>query len=366
MDDINAFITDNFVIIIVISVIIMMTIIGYIAKKLGFGEKLASNDNSDTSDEKINNQNIETLNENVENDKDNKVVDPLDAIAPNFNTGGLVIGDVNQNPAITNKELGISDDLYAPFGDDEESKKELKIEDLKIEEVSEEDDFEIIEKDTKKDEEDYEEPVEDLSVPLESEDNKSQLEDIKIEDVEVLEPKDENTMPIEENSTNNALDPVAEEISNLVDNTFVINDATDDFEENNEEETKDKNKLKLSKIEQFDIGEDELSNDEPTDFEVETTTTLKLDEIDEQIKSLRLEDSDNSNFDIDMLNDVKPQKKKKSVSVKGIDEIKKDAQNRSKNQNDDVDIVADLPLPSLDEVAQTEQTVEESDDIWSF
>lgn len=364
MDDINAFITDNFVIIIVIGVIIIMTIIGYIAKKLGFGEKLASKADSDASDEKIKDQSIETLNENIENDKDNKTVDPLDAIAPNFNTGGLVIGDVNQNPAITNKELGISDDLYAPFGDDEESKKEINIEDLKIEEVSDNDDFEIIEKDTKKDEDNYEESIEDLSVPLESEDNKSSIEDIKIEDVEILDSKDENVTPIEENSTNGSIDPVTEEISNLVDNTFVINDATEDFEENNEELTKDKSKL--SKIEQFDIGESELSNDEPTDFEVETTTTLKLDEINEQIKSLKLEDLDNSNFDIDTLNDIKPKKKKKSVSVKGIDEIKRDAQNRSENKNDDVDIVADLPLPSLDEVSQAEQQVEESDDIWSF
>ena len=368
MNDINTFIIDNFIVIIVVGIIIVMTIIGYIAKKLGFGEK-RSIQNINLDDSNVIEKNIEILNENLENkNSDIEKIDSLDTIAPNFNDGGLVIGDVNQNPAVTNQELGISDDLYAPFGDEAIEETESVIEDLKIEEVSLDDDFSIIEKDKKNEDDNLETSNEDLSVPLELNDTNLQIDDIKIEDIEALEPKDENNLITEDNTSEETLDsiaeqtpdPVAEEISNLVDNTFVINDATEDFEEKNVE------KKEPSKIEQFDVGESELSKDEPTDFEVETTTTLKLDEINEKIKSLKLEDLDNPNFDDDILNEMKPKKKKKNVSVKSVDEIKKDSQKKIKDKNDMTDIVTDLPLPSLSEVAQDDKEIEENDDIWNF
>lgn len=361
MDDINAFITDNYIVIIIICGLIIMTIIGYIAKKLGFGEKISSqNKKEQESDIETNKDNIETINENSENDSATEPQFTLDTIAPNFNDGGLAIGDVNQNPAITNQELGISDDLYAPFGDEEELKKEPDIEDLKIEEVSLEDDFTIIEKDNKKDEDDSSPSIEDLSVPLEIDNSDSQIDDIKIEDVETLEIKEEPSLPVDNS------DPVEEVISDLVDNTFVINDATEDFEEKEIETNKQETQSEPSKIEQFDIGESELSDDEPADFEVETTTTLKLDEINEKIKSLKLEDLDNANFDDDMLADTKPKKKKKSVSIKSVDEIRKDSSKKAKNHSEEPDIINDLPLPNLDEVASDDKQVEETDDIWSF
>ena len=63
MDDVNAFITDNYIVIIVICSIIVMTIIGYIAKRLGFGEKISTKnkENKDT--------NIEVSQENIEVDR---------------------------------------------------------------------------------------------------------------------------------------------------------------------------------------------------------------------------------------------------------------------------------------------------------
>ncbi len=360
MDDVNAFISDNYVIIIIVGTIIVMTIIGYLAKKLGFGQKISAGNNK-PQDSNIENtqENIEVLNENSTSDLATEPFSTLDALAPNFNDGGLVIGDVNQNPAITNQELGISDDLYAPFGDSTEPKKDLDIEGLKIEEVSEDDGFTIIEKDNKKDENDVTSTIEDLSVPLEVENTDSQIENIKIEDVETVETKEEQPQSAENSN------PVEEVISDLVDNTFVINDATEDFEEK-ENESEEERVVEPSKIEQFDIGENDLSNDEPTDFEVETTTTLKLDEINEKIKSLKLEDLDNSNFEDDMLADIKPKRKKKNVSIKSVDEIKKDSTKKSKNQTDETDIVTDLPLPNLNEVASDEKKVDETDDIWSF
>lgn len=360
MDDVNAFITDNYIVIIVICSIIVMTIIGYIAKRLGFGEKISTKnkENKDTNIE-VSQENIEVLNENPTNNSTTESSFNLDNLASNFNDGGLSIGDVNQNPAITNQELGISDDLYAPFGDGEETKKELNIEDLKIEEVSEEDDFTIIEKDTKKDDDEVPTSSEDLSVPLEI--DTLPIDDIKIEDVDTLEEQKEEQPQSIENS-----DPVEEAISDLVDNTFVINDATEDFEKKENELEKKETLPEPSKIEQFDIGESELTNDEPTDFEVETTTTLKLDEINEKIKSLKLEDLDNANLEDEMLADIKPKKKKKNVSVKSVDEIRKDSQRKTKNNSDETDIITDLPLPNLNEVASDDKQVEETDDIWSF
>lgn len=361
MNDINTFITDNFAVVIIVAIIIVMTIIGYIAKKFGFGEKIGSKGTTVNNSNKEE-QKIEVLNEDLEDNTKNsdiEKVDALDTIAPNFNDGGLVIGDVNQNPAITNQELGISDDLYAPFVEESTEKTEPIIEDLKIEEVSLDDDFSIVEKNKKQEEDNLETSNEDLSVPLDLVDTNIQLDDIKIEDIEALDAKTEN-IQTEDNTAEESQDPIVEEISNLVDSTFVINDATDDFE-GNKFETKES-----SKIEQFDVGESELTKEEPIDFDVEATTNLKLDEINEKIKNLKLEDLDNPNFDEEVLNNMKPKKKKKNISVKSVDEIKKEPQKKNNNKIDTADIVTDLPLPSLSEVAQEDKEVEENDDIWNF
>ncbi|MCI8777891.1 MAG: hypothetical protein HFI87_01935 [Bacilli bacterium] len=355
--DINAFIVDNFIIIVVIAIVLIMTIIGFIAKQTGFGGKVSSrnqqNNLGDDSD-------IEQLNEIVENfdnsKTNNEALDALDTIAPNFNDGGLVIGDVNQNPAITNQELGISEDLYAPFGDDTKS-KEVSIEDLKIEDVEESDDFNIIDKDNLNNETVDELVIEDVNPTTGTFDNQ-ELENLQIEDVNATENSD--------SEISQSVDPVVEEINNLVDNTFVINDGTSDFDKNEIAEEKNEEQesepvSEPSKVEQFDIGEGELADEETNDFEIEATTNLKLDEINEKIKNLKLEDLDNQNLDDD-IEEVKKAKKKKTVSVKSVDEIKKDS---SRGKNENIDVVADLPLPSLNEVGD-DKDISEEDDIWNF
>ncbi len=357
MEELNTFIMDNFIIIIIVTVFLIMTIIGYIAKITGFGAKVSShNKKNEEMDLETNNEKIENL---TNNSSDVDKLDALDAIAPNFNDGGLIIGDVNQNPAVTNQELGISEDLYAPFGDD--TKEELSIEDIKIEEVEETDDFNIIERDKQNNEEPDELIIQDVNTTTQNEESSINIEDIKIEEAET---SDNTNSEVE---TDEKPDPVVEEINDLVDNTFVINDATSDFDnptvaieesENKEAETT----KELSKVEQFDIGESELTTEDTSDFEIEATTNLKLDEINEQIKNLKLEDSDNQNLDEDIVEDLKKPKKKKTVNVKSVDEIKKDS---SKKKNKDIDVVTDLPLPSLNEVGD-DKDVSEEDDIWNF
>lgn len=361
MDDINAFIVDNFVIIVIIAVVLIMTIIGFIAKQTGFGEKVSSRNQPNKKDNLNNDSDIERLSEKSKdlnnNGANNETLDALDTIAPNFNDGGLVIGDVNQNPAITNQELGISEDLYAPFGEDTKSKG-ASIEDLKIEDVEETDDFNIIEKDSLNNETVDELVIQDVNSNTESLANSLEIEDLKIENVDTIENVN--------NEISKPADPVVEEISDLVDNTFVINDGTSDFDKNEiteekVDDTKSEPVSEPSKVEQFDIGEGELTDEETSDFEIEATTNLKLDEINEKIKNLKLEDLDNQNLDND-IEEVKKPKKKKTVSIKSIDEIKRDS---SKEKNKNVDVVTDLPLPSLNEVGD-DKDIREEDDIWNF
>ncbi len=357
--DINAFIVDNFIIIVIIAIVLIMTIIGFIAKQTGFGEKVSSrnkenNLNNNRASEHLK-ENTETLDNDVDNNED---LDALDTIAPNFNDGGLVIGDVNQNPAVTNQELGISEDLYAPFGDDTES-KEVSIDDLKIEDVEETDDFNIIDKDNVNNEPVDELVIQDVNPTTDTFENDQGIENLKIEDVDTVE----NT----NSEISETVDPVVEEINNLVDNTFVINDGTSDFDKNENSLTKDENQKseeplsEPSKVEQFDIGEGELDDSEPSEFEIEATTNLKLDEINEKIKNLKLEDLENQNLDDDIEETKKP-KKKKAVSIKSVDEIKRDS---SKGKKENIDVVTDLPLPSLDEVGD-DKSISEEDDIWNF
>lgn len=355
--DINAFIVDNFIIIVIVAIVLIMTIIGFIAKKTGFGEKVSSRNQQNNLG---NDNDIEQLDENTETFDNSKTsseaLDALDTIAPDFNDGGLVIGDVNQNPAITNQELGISEDLYAPFGDDTKS-KEASIEDLKIEDVEETDDFNIIDKDNLNNEPVDELVIEDVNPTNETFDNQG-LENLQIEDIDTTEKTD--------SEISQSVDPVVEEINNLVDNTFVINDGTSDFDKNEsiEEENKESESeptSEPSKVEQFDIGEGELADEETNDFEIEATTNLKLDEINEKIKNLKLEDLDNQNLDED-IEEVKKTKKKKAVSIKSVDEIKKDS---SKEKNENIDVVTDLPLPNLSEVGD-DKDISEEDDIWNF
>ena len=59
--DINAFIEENMTVIIIIAVVLVMTLIGYIAQKTEFGKKVAArnNKNNKVDETNTNNENIE-------------------------------------------------------------------------------------------------------------------------------------------------------------------------------------------------------------------------------------------------------------------------------------------------------------------
>lgn len=372
--DINVFISENYIAIIIIAVILVMTVIGYFAQKTEFGKKVSERNqkNKETKQQEKNDA-IEILSESISNEPINnesnivtnepEQLDFLDTIAPNFNDGGLVIGDVNQNPDKTNVELGISEDLYAPFGDDA-IKTGPSIEDLKIEDVSETDDFNIVEIDNNKDNDEIDESIfQDINESLESN------QDFDMENSKI----DDNTFDIENQNQDQiqpeTKDPVVEEINELVDNTFVINDGTDDFNDKNNEQLISSNSEdikginKESKVEQFDIGENDISIEEPNDLDIEKTTNLKLDEINEKIKNLKLEDLDNPNLENELISDIKKTKKKKQISVKSVDEIKKSSH---AEKQPEIELEDEMALPNLDTVIENNKDVDEVDNIWNF
>ena len=399
--DLNTFITENSVLLIIIGVVIVLTIIGYIAQKTEFGKKVSEKTKQkEPSNAKTDEMQFEILDDNVNNlfDESDKTIeepveqlDILDTIEPNFNSGNLIIGDVNENPAISNEELGIQEDLYAPFGDQQFSND--NIENLKIEDVVE-DDFVVVEKNKN---DDAEVVASEILEPLSDNQNVPTVEELQIEDVgetlEIFEPTPQT-------------DPLVDTINNLVDNTFVINDATDDFETFNSENIVQDNVDDLvdnidnninvqqnyeeSKIKQFEIEDEELHINEQPDYELETTTSLKLDEINEKIKNLKLEDLDNSTFEEEVVVPKKKNKKQKKVSVKSVDDIKKEknieestviekTEDLNEKKVDDSTIIDDevisdevdstLELPNLDEIVKNEtndEEVNEADDNWSF
>ena len=364
--DFNAFITENYIVLIIVGVVLVMTLIGYIAQKNEFGQKVSNkNKKKRMAKDTIKNDNVELLDENldiisepiIENKNTDGLSnvelkkeepDILDTIAPDFNDTGLVMGDVNQNPEKTNEELGIPDELYAPFGDTS-SNATNSIENLKIEDVAT-DDFSIVEKDNKNTDDD-ELIIKDINESLdnpESFENSFDNAELKIEEVQ-SQPIIDEVKEIE--------DPVKEEISDLVDNTFVINDGTNDFnsepiEETVVEENNTDDELNIPQVETQNIESDNI------DSSTEKTTNLKLDEINEKIKNLKLEDLENLNFEEDFSTDLKQNKKNKKVSIKSIDEIKKET-----NQND---VTQELKLPDLEQMAKNDTKVNESDDIWNF
>lgn len=374
--DLNTFITENSVLLIVIGIFVVLTIVGYVAQKTEFGKKVTAKNkekekNNITTDE-IQFEILDDNANNLFNGTDKKIEEPieqldiLDTIEPNFNSGNLIIGDVNENPDISNEELGIQEDLYAPFGDQEFTKN--AIEDLKIEEVAE-DDFLVVEKNNNDEAEIIDSEI---LEPLSDTEDVPNVEELKIEDVG-------ETLDIFDSKKQN--DPLADTINDLVDNTFVINDATDDFElTNSENDTKDttddiEHNINVapideeSKIKQFKIEDEELNINEQPDYDLETTTSLKLDEINEKIKNLKLEDLDNSNFEEEVVVPKKKNKKNKKVSVKSVDDIKKEKNIDTNQQSINNEIDQTLELPNLDEIVKSEnkdEEVNETDDIWNF
>lgn len=391
--DIVSFITEHYIAFIIAGIVILMTIIGYIAQKTGFGAKISKANKDEENTNKVSNdENVEVLNDidinssdGVETDKNEvEQLDILDTIAPDFNNEGLMVGDINQNPAVSNEELGIPEDLYAPFGDQEvKLNNEPNIDDLKIEDVEENDDFNIITKENTNDnDEDQTEVISEINESLSPKEENNNIEDLKIEEVDpnkaivAEEPKDE----------------VVETISDLVDNTFVINDATSDFnnidtiEEKKDDDinnqsiasNEDNNPVEKSKVEQFEIDENSFPEEINSDLELEATTNLKLDEINEQIKNLKLEDFDNPIVETQNNNLSKKKSKKKQVSIKSVDELKNKQSDNSSNE-------IELNLPDLNTVIEnnldnksTEDNVTQNtddasennevseEDIWKF
>ncbi len=368
--DIVSFITEHYIAFIIAGIVILMTIIGYIAQKTGFGAKISKANKDEENTNKVSNdENVEVLNDidinssdGVETDKNEvEQLDILDTIAPDFNNEGLMVGDINQNPAVSNEELGIPEDLYAPFGDQEvKLNNEPNIDDLKIEDVEENDDFNIITKENTNDnDEDQTEVISEINESLSPKEENNNIEDLKIEEVApnkaivAEEPKNE----------------VVETINDLVDNTFVINDGTSDFNSIDKiEEKKDddinnqsiasnenNNPGEKSKVEQFEIDENSFPEEINSDLELEATTNLKLDEINEQIKNLKLEDFDNPIVETQNNNLSKKKSKKKQVSIKSVDELKNKQSDNSSNE-------IELNLPDLNTVIENNLDNKSSED----
>lgn len=368
--DIVSFITEHYIAFIIAGIVILMTIIGYIAQKTGFGAKISKANKDEENTNKVSNdENVEVLNDidinssdGAETDKNEvEQLDILDTIAPDFNNEGLMVGDINQNPAVSNEELGIPEDLYAPFGDQEvKLNNEPNIDDLKIEDVEENDDFNIITKENTNDnDEDQTEVISEINESLSPKEENNNIEDLKIEEVDpnkaiaAEEPKNE----------------VVETINDLVDNTFVINDGTSDFNSIDKiEEKKDddinnqsiasnenNNPGEKSKVEQFEIDENSFPEEINSDLELEATTNLKLDEINEQIKNLKLEDFDNPIVETQNNNLSKKKSKKKQVSIKSVDELKNKQSDNSSNE-------IELNLPDLNTVIENNLDNKSSED----
>lgn len=368
--DIVSFITEHYIAFIIAGIVILMTIIGYIAQKTGFGAKISKANKDEENTNKVSNdENVEVLNDidinssdGVETDKNEvEQLDILDTIAPDFNNEGLMVGDINQNPAVSNEELGIPEDLYAPFGDQEvKLNNEPNIDDLKIEDVEENDDFNIITKENTNDnDEDQTEVISEINESLSPKEENNNIEDLKIEEV------DPNKAIVAEEPKNE----VVETINDLVDNTFVINDGTSDFNSIDKiEEKKDddinnqsiasnenNNPGEKSKVEQFEIDENSFPEEINSDLELEATTNLKLDEINEQIKNLKLEDFDNPIVETQNNNLSKKKSKKKQVSIKSVDELKNKQSDNSSNE-------IELNLPDLNTVIENNLDNKSSED----
>ena len=399
--DIISFVIEHYIAFIIVGIVFLMTIIGYIAQKTGFGNKISKESDKDkkNTDGTEKEENVEILNESDsdtlaqqkdENNDEVEQLDILDTIAPNFNNSGLVVGDINQNSKVSNEELGIQEDLYAPFGDQTTEKKiEPSIDDLKIEDVDDKYDFNIIEKDTNKNDDENIDvnAINDINVTVPPKGENVNVEELKIEDVEPYE-----TLEQDKKEQDKTEDKVAETISNLVDNTFVINDGTDDFNSTNNANTKDfidkeenlknevdeniKQQSEKSKVEQFEIDENSFPEEINNDLELEATTNLKLDEINEQIKNLKLEDFDSPIVDEEKSNLLRKTTKRKPINIKSVDQLKNEKDNTSNND-------VKLELPDLntviennnistedntvkDENSITNDNVDSDEDIWNF
>ena len=399
--DIISFVIEHYIAFIIVGIVFLMTIIGYIAQKTGFGNKISKESDKDkkNTDGTEKEENVEILNESDsdtlaqqkdENNDEVEQLDILDTIAPNFNNSGLVVGDINQNSKVSNEELGIPEDSYAPFGDQTTKKKiEPSIDDLKIEDVDDKYDFNIIEKDTNKNDAENIDvnAINDINVTVPPKGENVNVEELKIEDVEPYE-----TLEQDKKEQDKTEDKVAETISNLVDNTFVINDGTDDFNSTNNANTKDfidkeenlknevdeniKQQSEKSKVEQFEIDENSFPEEINNDLELEATTNLKLDEINEQIKNLKLEDFDSPIVDEEKSNLLRKTAKRKPINIKSVDQLKNEKDNTSNND-------VKLELPDLntviennnistedntvkDENSITNDNVDSDEDIWNF
>ena len=320
--DIASFINANSKVIIIVGIIIVIILIGFVAQQTKIGKKVLFKDQKDgNKEDKKEEIKKEDLNKPLIEKKENipsilagmneKPIktDIFDNIKTNFNENGLSITDINENPQMSEQELAMTEDLYATFGDQPEEKEETsKIEDnLKIEDVSDTNDFKIMEVEKNEDGQviaPTEEEMEKLTQPIESvtidESNIQNVEENKTE-----EQEENKTEEQEENQENEETisKEYADEIDKIVDNTFVLNDATEEANQNME-----------------DSSNDNDEEDETNDFDFEATTSLKLDEINEQIRNLKLEDLDN-NEDEEYEKEQKKEKQNKNISIKSIDEI---------------------------------------------
>ena len=374
--DIVSFITQNATMVIIVGIIVIMTIIGYIADKTGFGKKfIEKNKNKDEIEKEelkhmnLNRPLIEKSESNDSNTTINSSKNLFDSQISNLTNQQSTDSLVHQNLNVSNEQANFSEDLYVPFGDEDNDSVDSNSD---VKKFSSENSFEQF---------DNNDSVQNLNSSLSSE-NANLTSEIINQDV-ILDNSSVNENGVKEpkyvdevnkivNDTHIENNDVKEEQLNIVDESI----PEDSFEISGSQKPEE-NQSNIEKINSTDdvLLEDDSTKDETSDFDIDETTTLKLDEINEKIRNLKLEDLDNNDDSVMNKDTSKSKKVKKNVSIKSIDDILKEKVNQEtvsdeQLNNNEIEPVNELAVNedvsnSNDNELQSFSDNSEND-IWNF
>lgn len=374
--DIVSFITENTTIVIIVGIIVIMTIIGYIADKTGFGKKFIEKSKNKEEIEKeelkhmdLNRPLIEKSESNDSNTTINSSKNLFDSQISNLTNQQSTDSLVHQNLNVSNEQANFSEDLYVPFGDEDNDSVDSNSD---VKKFSSENSFEQF---------DNNDGVQNLNSSLSSE-NANLTSEIINQDV-ILDNSSVNENGVKEpkyvdevnkivNDTYIENNDVKEEPLNIIDESI----PEDSFEISGNQKSEE-NQSNIEKINSTDdvLLEDDSTKDETSDFDIDETTTLKLDEINEKIRNLKLEDLDNNDDSFMNKDTSKSKKVKKNVSIKSIDDILKEKVNQEtvsdeQLNNNEIEPVNELTVNedvsnSNDNELQSFSDNSEND-IWNF
>lgn len=375
MDIVN-FITQNATMVIIVGIIVIMTIIGYIADKTGFGKKfIEKNKNKDEIEKEelkhmnLNRPLIEKSESNDSNTTINSSKNLFDSQISNLTNQQSTDSLVHQNLNVSNEQANFSEDLYVPFGDEDNDSVDSNSD---VEKFSSENSFEQF---------DNNDGVQNLNSSLSSENTNLTseiinqdviLDNSSVNENGVKEPKYVDEVNKIVNDTHIENNDVKEEQLNIVDESI----PEDSFEISGSQKPEE-NQSNIEKINSTDdvLLEDDSTKDETSDFDIDETTTLKLDEINEKIRNLKLEDLDNNDDSVMNKDTTKSKKVKKNVSIKSIDDILKEKVNQEtvsdeQLNNNEIEPVNELAVNedvsnSNDNELQSFSDNSEND-IWNF